>query len=223
MIDGDADAETRAHLATCPFCAGRLEAAQHFEAKLAQELFRADCPPPEKIGEYYLEMLPHAERPMLAKHLSKCVHCQTELATLTAFMPAENPQPVARKAKPAQPRRNLLNDLVAVLMPNSPALALRGTDAGPLMATAEDGTTIFLEVLPEGDRLSLMGQIAASDPQHWSGALVELRQNDAFQTSSFVNEFGGFQLALAQTEPVSLTITSPGGKRLMLNHVTLSS
>lgn len=223
LIDGDADAETLAHIANCPSCAARLEAARHFEARLTHDLFRADCPPPEKIGEYYLEMLPDAERLKIAAHLQKCVHCQAEMAILTGFMPAENPHPVAQKPKPAQPKRNLLSDLVAVLMPNTPALALRGSDEGPLMATAEDGTTIFLEVMTEVEGFSLMGQIAADDPAHWSGALVEMRQNDAFQGSSFVNEFGSFQLLLVKTEPIDLVITSSSGKRLMLNQIALSS
>jgi hypothetical protein len=223
LIDGDADAETLAHVAACPSCAARLEAARHFEARLAHDLFRVDCPPAETLGEYFLEMLPDRERPKIAAHLQKCVHCQAEMAVLTGYMPAESPSSAMQKPKAAQPKRNLLSDLVAVLLPNTPALALRGSDAGPLMATAEDGTTIFLEVMPEVEGFSLMGQIAADDPARWSGAMVEMRQNDAFQGSSFVNEFGSFQLPLQQTEPVDLMITSSSGKRLMLKHVVLSS
>lgn len=221
LIDGDADAETLAHAAQCAFCAARLEAARRFEARLGQTLFRADCPPPETIGEYFLDLLPAAEHAAVGKHLQKCVHCQGELATLTSFLNAESPSTAPQpKARPA--KRNLLGDLIAALTPNSPALALRGSDAGPLMATADDGTTIFLEVQPDGDRFTLVGQLAAAEQEGWNGALVELRQNDTFQMSGVVNDFGSFQLALAQTEPIDLIITAPNGTRLIVNHVNLS-
>ena len=222
LIDGNADAQTQAHAAQCSFCAGRLEAARRFEARLGQALFRADCPPPETIGEYFLDLLPAAERTTMGEHLQKCVHCQAELATLTGFLNAESPSAAPQpKASPA--KRSLLGDLVAALTPNSPALALRGSDAGPLMATADDGTTIFLEVQPDGDRLTLVGQLAAAEQERWNGALVELRQHDRFQTSGVVNDFGSFQLALAQMEPIDLIITAPGGKRLIVNQVILST
>lgn len=222
LIDGDADAETQAHAAQCTFCAARLEAARRFEARWGQALFRADCPPPETIGDYFLDLLPVAEHATIAKHLQKCVHCQTELATLTGFLNAENPS-TAPQPKASAAKRSLLGDLIAALTPNSPALALRGSDAGPVMATAEDGTTIFLEVQPDGDRFTLVGQLAAAEQERWNGALVELRQNDVFQTSGVVNDFGSFQLALAQTEPIDLIITAPSGTRLIVNHVTLSA
>lgn len=222
LIDGDADAETLAHAAQCTFCAARLEAARHLEARLGQVLFRADCPPPETIGEYFLDLLPAAQHATIGKHLQKCVHCQAELATLTGFLNTENPS-AAPKPKASPANRSLLGDLIAALTPNSPALALRGSDAGPLMATADDGTTIFLEVQPDGDQFTLVGQLAAAEQERWNGALVELRQNDVFQTSGVINDFGSFQLALTQMEPIDLIITAPSGSRLIVNHVILSA
>ena len=54
VIDGLVDDETSAHLAQCPGCRARLEAARAVEHSLHTRLYRFDCPSSQELADYHL-------------------------------------------------------------------------------------------------------------------------------------------------------------------------
>ena len=88
------------HLTTCQYCANRLVEYRHLELTLSSKLFRWDCPPTSVLGEYELGMLSKEMSAAVQHHLSMCVLCTAEVASLTGFL-ANDPmlaQPVSQVA-----------------------------------------------------------------------------------------------------------------------------
>lgn len=217
VLDGTDDAQVLAHLERCPSCAQRLQQARQLETALHSSLWRWDCPSPHMLGEYHLQLLAAAQTAVIARHLESCPHCAAELNDLRAFLAAEP----AREARPQRaftlPRLPHPGELIAALMPHTPALALRGAGAGQITARAE-GITIFLEfqAIPAG--FELTGQVIAdSDQTEWAGALVELRQAGALSSTAILDELGDFRCAPLTAEPAALRITAHTGRVVVLN------
>jgi anti-sigma factor RsiW len=81
-INEQASKEVQAHLARCPHCAARADAYRRTRALLRATLYRHSCPAPEHLALYQLNLLPSAERLILAKHVRVCPHCKRELEEL---------------------------------------------------------------------------------------------------------------------------------------------
>src|SRR5713226_7747690 len=74
------------HLAKCQQCSSKLMDYHHIELMLTSKLYRWDCPTNQILGEYQLGLL-NNERALAVKvHLSNCVLCAAEVATLAAFL-----------------------------------------------------------------------------------------------------------------------------------------
>jgi hypothetical protein len=83
------------HLARCQSCSAKLADFRRVERSLTQKLYRWNCPPNQELGEYQLGLLSH-ERAMAVKmHLSSCILCSVEIATLSQFL-ANDPMLVER-------------------------------------------------------------------------------------------------------------------------------
>jgi hypothetical protein len=74
------------HLTTCQYCANRLAEYRRLELTLSSKLFRWDCPPTQVLGEYELGMLSKELSAAVENHLSMCVQCAAEVASLTGFL-----------------------------------------------------------------------------------------------------------------------------------------
>src|SRR5579884_21440 len=74
------------HLATCRYCAARLESYRRIELTLTSTLYRWDCPPSHVLGEYQLGLLSGDVATAVRLHVGMCVHCAAELETLSAFL-----------------------------------------------------------------------------------------------------------------------------------------
>lgn len=88
------------HLTTCQYCANRLAEYRRLELTLSSKLFRWDCPPNQVLGEYELGMLSKELDAAVKNHLSMCVQCAAEVASLIGFL-ANDPmlaQPVPQIA-----------------------------------------------------------------------------------------------------------------------------
>lgn len=77
------------HLATCQYCANRLAEYRRLELTLSSKLFRWDCPPTQVLGEYELGMLSKELTAAVKNHLSMCVQCAAEVASLTGFLASD--------------------------------------------------------------------------------------------------------------------------------------
>ncbi len=88
------------HVATCQSCAAQMAAYQRMELTLTSKLYRWDCPPSQVLGEYQLGMLSRELTAAVNNHLSMCVLCAAEVATLTDFL-AHDPMLTERVTIPS--------------------------------------------------------------------------------------------------------------------------
>jgi hypothetical protein len=224
VLDGEGDDWMSRHIEQCNFCALRLKQARTVEVFLKNKLHRWNCPTAQQIGDYHAGLLDQAEMDEIAQHLRQCAHCRQELDELRIYLSADT-EPEARphQPHPRRPRRQLLGELVARLLPRSqaPAYAMRGADTDFLVAEA-DGASIFLDARPSPEGVVISGQVVAGDETSWDGALVELRQAGTLQGTTLVDEFGQFHCKLPDAAPITLRITSVRGISLVLEGVELN-
>ena len=90
------------HLARCQHCTDQMSAYQRIELALTSKLFRWDCPPNQVLGECQLGLLSKELTAAVKNHLSLCVLCAAEVASLTEFL-ANDPMLAERVAVPDVP------------------------------------------------------------------------------------------------------------------------
>lgn len=223
VLDGLTEPDIQAHLERCPACASRLAAAQQFEQQLSQQLYRWDCPSPQRLGDYHFGRLSVEEAAQVTRHIKQCIGCDEELAGLRAFVEVEqraDDQPVERA--PRRPERLRLREIIARLLPQAPALALRGSAAGPLTAEAGD-IRLLLDVKPAKGGVLLDGTLMAPDQAPWNGALVHLRRAGAVLQLATVDDLGGFRCEAFAPGLTDIRITSAEGYSLSLSDVKLEA
>src|SRR5256885_7278656 len=74
------------HLARCQSCSAKLADFRRVERSLTRKLHRWDCPPNQVLGEYQLGLLGNESETAVKSHLSSCVLCSVEIATLSQFL-----------------------------------------------------------------------------------------------------------------------------------------
>ena len=224
VIDGVAAEGVVEHLAACPACAARLEALQRVEQQLTVQLARWDCPTPQQLADYHWGLTGRTESQIITRHLESCVRCPEEIETLRVFLNEEVPQQMPSTTSVAtRPVRSRFRELVAVLLPRSPALAVRGEARAPMVAEVGD-TTIVLDVQSaDAGKVALIGQLATDDPDRWTGALVEVRQEGMVQATAEVDDVASFQCAALPAAMSDLRITAPDGISIVLLVVELSN
>lgn len=81
-VDGWADDRVRAHLSRCPHCQAQVNVYRHMAHLLQETLYRRDCPAPEQLALYQLNLLSPRERLVMSGHIRQCLSCQRELDEL---------------------------------------------------------------------------------------------------------------------------------------------
>jgi anti-sigma factor RsiW len=224
IIDGVADPIVLDHLALCPACARRVQTWQRWEQQLQAHLHRWDCPPSQQLADYHWGITDRPTSQTITRHLESCIHCTAELETLREFLNADMPRAVSTPAPVATPpTRSRWRELVAVLLPQSPALAVRGngTARAPLVAEADDVTIVLDVHMAEAGNVALLGQVAADDPDRWAGALVEVRQAGTLRATGEVDDLASFRCAPLPAGTSELRITAPDGTSIVLPEVDL--
>jgi len=221
ILDGAAAESALDHLAACPSCAARVQEARQAERLLRARLRRFDCPPPDRLGEYHLSMLPADEERAIRSHLATCVRCQEELEQLRTFMLADDPEALPAPAPAfAAPRRverrpPRLRELVARLLPPAPSMALRG--AATRTRTYEaGGVTVLLDLQPSAGGVVVAGQLLADNEEQWAGALVEARQSGALVATAALDDLAMFRIGPLAAAPADLRIASPAGASFVI-------
>ncbi|GAC1392072.1 MAG: hypothetical protein NVS4B11_07700 [Ktedonobacteraceae bacterium] len=74
------------HLANCQYCSSQVATYRRIELKLINKLYRWDCPPNQVLGDYQFGLLSPQQSVEVGNHLSMCVLCKAEVATLTEFL-----------------------------------------------------------------------------------------------------------------------------------------
>jgi hypothetical protein len=227
-LEGFIEPHLAEHFARCPGCRRRLEEARAVEQRMGMALFRWDCPPSARLGDYHTGLLPDDEASAITRHVEGCSRCLAELAALRVFLATDDaekaappPDPDARPSLARSVGRRL-REAVAQLVPNTTQPALRGQGAEPVVLQTAT-TTIFLEMRRDVSGYALVGQLVPQDLDTWIGSLVEVHHSGAIQSTATVDDMGGFRCDLASNQPVSLRIVSPGGRSIALFDVSIEA
>lgn len=208
------------HFAQCQHCSSLLKAYRNIELKLASQLYRQDCPSNQILGEYQMGLLDDQRASEIRHHLSLCMLCVAEVATLTKFL-ANDPMfvEIARLNSSSlnhhvsvQGTTNILDHsrsqsrdhvqrILASLLPPRHNFALRH-DASPLNAqwprcyTAED-VDISLHIerkISRKELFQLVGLVTRKNasPDTLEGTPVQLSSPTNEIAMQSIDELGNF-------------------------------
>jgi len=208
------------HFAQCQHCSSLLMAYRNIELKLASRLYRQDCPSNQILGEYQMGLLDDQQASEIRSHLSLCLLCVAEVATLTKFL-ANDPMfiEIARLSSSSlnhhvsvQGTTNILDHsrsqsrahvqrIQASLLPDRHNFVLRNDlssqDAQwPRCYTAGD-VDISLHVerkISRKELFQLVGFVARKDtrPETLEGTLVQLSSPTNEIATQSIDELGNF-------------------------------
>jgi hypothetical protein len=189
-VEGEADDIVVAHIKKCPFCTERANRWTLLQNRLRKQLYRVTCPTPVELGDYHLGLLTAPQVLVIAQHVRECPLCSREVADLENFLDDLAPEVSLLGAARVLIAR-LINGNTGESAPT--VAALRGEAKGPITLEA-DGIVIVLDIQPTNEgRVNILGQVAADNQDQWTGALVELRQENELQFSIPVDDLGAFQ------------------------------
>lgn len=227
-LDGESHHEVKAHLEQCGYCREKARQLARLQARLRARLHRLTCPLPMELGEYHLRLLAPAQATAVAQHLRECPHCTREFAQLKGYLsepaPAVEPGLLERvRVLVARLVGGEREDRPPGELAFAPAfVAIRGATQGPITLEA-DGLFIVLDIQPATEgRVNILGQVAADDQDHWTGALVELRQADVLQMTATVDDLGAFRCEEVLPGPTELRITPRSGSPVVVSNIEVS-
>lgn len=201
-LDGEASAEVEQHLAICAHCRLRAEELRATEARLLSGLYRLECPAPEELGEYHLQLLPKDRAREIRQHVAGCRLCAREIAGLRGYLTELRPD-VEHGVLGAvgAPMRVWVARLVGgmaspglALQPGQVVAAIRGADEGPRIYEAGD-IQLSIDVQPDPHQpshRSLFGLLLG--PQS-AGFRAHLWQQGTHLISVPVDAAGNFEIS----------------------------
>jgi hypothetical protein len=184
----------------------------HMDDSLKAALYRITCPDGATLGNYHLGLLAETAAQHVSHHLAICPLCTRELAQLEAFLAetAVSLQPstgerikvwIAKRLPGSGPNRPGLGAATG-----TPAFALRGDNAGPLMYEAGDAQ-LSLEIQDDPEhpgRKSILGLVLGIETE---SVEVKLLQGDGVVTAVTLDEIGNFSFTSLETGSYELTLS----------------
>jgi hypothetical protein len=217
-IDGEADHEVVAHLERCPRCREKARRLSRLQDHLMTRLYRATCPPPVELGEYYLDVLPRDQAAAVAQHLVNCPHCARELAQLKGYLAelatAEQPGPLERITERVRVLvARLASGGVEVGLLGRPALGpayvgVRGGEGEPYLYQVDE-VQVAVEVQDDADRPGhkmVLGLIIGIEP---GGLDAHLWRAARPVATVPVDELGNFCIADLAPGSYELILSGP--------------
>ncbi|NDJ77119.1 MAG: hypothetical protein GYB65_12765 [Chloroflexi bacterium] len=180
---------------------------------------------------YHLNLGPAETVDAVEHHLEQCPHCRTELEVLSDYLDLE-PTPSPPEPQALKPRTRL-GDLLAVFVSQPLQPALRGgsqmarpvlaSTSGDMLMFEATGITVFLELQAEDEGPQLKGQLVAEPEQQagWSGALVDVWQDDQLQIVATVDDMGVFSCYPLQPGEIDLRIKAADGSVVVIEDIEL--
>ncbi|HYX50162.1 MAG TPA: hypothetical protein VE843_10495, partial [Ktedonobacteraceae bacterium] len=218
------------HLARCQSCSAKLADFRRVERSLTRKLYRWDCPPNQELGEYQLGLLSYERTMAVKSHLSSCVLCSLELATLSQFLANDpmlvehvsvqsslNNKHVSRAVKPLvghlrDVSSGQIRRITATFLTPQPRLAYQrevaSTDIWPRSYSAEDfNISIHLDRgASRRDSLQLIGFVTrkGSSLESLQGIPVVLSSQTNTVYKQNIDELGNF--VFSSISPASYTL-----------------
>ena len=221
-LDGRADSAVQAHLSQCAYCAARLEEARHLEWALNRQLYHWDSPDIEQLADYVMGMLSESDNRQIEAYLKTSPSAREEVERLRQYL---NIDALTVKAAPPKARLRLppLDEIIAVFMPKTLQPALRGSEGtarGELTAQGR-GITVFVEYIAEGERCTITGQVMASDPETWNGALAQLLSESKLVASALLEGAGEFRFSDIPPGEYDLRIASESNRVIVIHELKI--
>ncbi len=188
-LDGKSDSEIALHLEHCQYCQERVKALSATQNILISRLYRNSCPSSVEVGEYHLHLLTPARMLVVAQHVRECPHCTSEVNQLQEFLHDLAPKPENKLGEQA---KTLLAHLVPKNKAGTSSPVLRGAGNAPMMFEVDDIVVILDTKMAADGKISILGQVAADEPNDWTGAVVELRQAQRLEVSTTIDDLGTF-------------------------------
>ena len=220
-LDGEASPDVAAHVQDCPECSAAAADYARDLRRLQGKLFRFECPPSHRLGEYELSVVSPQERTAIAAHVVECPLCTAELRTLRDFLAGDL---VAGLADPAPGPVERLRRVVATVLAPRPAGAyagLRGAAADMGTRTYQAGDiSISVSTTPAGyrGRLSLSGLIWRDDADgEVAGsavALIGVEDDTQSGQTTEIDELGNF--TFDEVEPGAYRLEVTLGDRIVV-------
>ena len=225
------------HLSRCQRCSSLLADYRRMELSLTSKLYRWDCPPNQILGEYQLGLLSNDLATAINTHLSTCVLCAEEVATLTEFL-ADDPMLVERisvqpsslnnhRPAPQEVKRfaDRLHDrpgiqirrIIASLLPPQPRFAYQrnvvGSEVWPRRYTAED-FSISIQIergTSRRDSLQLIGFVTRKglSLEALQGIPVILSSPASAAYTQNIDELGNFVFSSISPATYTLEVQLP--------------
>jgi hypothetical protein len=224
------------HLLRCQRCASQLAVYRRMEHSLTSKLYRWDCPPNQVLGEYQLGLLKNELAAAVKAHLSRCVLCTAEVATLTQFL-ADDPMLVERiSVQPSSPNNHhapqeakslvgrehdlpgtSARHIIATLLPPQPRYAYQRNVADsenwPRRYTAED-ISISIQIergTSRRDSLQLIGFVTRKGAalESFQGIPVVLSMQPGTVYTQNIDELGNFVFSSISPATYTLELRLP--------------
>jgi anti-sigma factor RsiW len=193
-LDGEAPPRVADHLGVCASCTATAAGYARAESRLRRGLRRFECPSPQSLGDYELDLVPAEERRQIAAHVVECPRCAEEMQTLRSFLAAGLAPPAPAETPVARLRR-----VVAQLVLPGPTTAyagLRGMGDAATQTYRADELTITLDTtytapLKRANLLGLVWQETGA-PATLPGAPIRLVDRRERVWSTQLDELGNF-------------------------------
>lgn len=229
VLNQTASSEVLEHVYNCEYCAALVHEHKNLDVQLKARLYRSDCPSSLELAEFYSGMLGDSDmQASIQHHLTLCTRCNDELVVLEKFM-ADTETTITSEvsnasAKIIKPNFRLTpgNIIKLEVARDEKLRAVRGRSSGPIMATAEDKFTIFVEVDTELGEHTLTGSIVTDDVDAWIDAQVQVFQVEKLVAITSIEELGDFTCQLRDTEAITLRINNKQGKSLVITDIQWS-
>ncbi|MBL7183288.1 MAG: hypothetical protein ISS50_02435 [Anaerolineae bacterium] len=189
-VDGEADERVADHIRRCALCAEKAEAYRRIQEILGVVFYRASCPSPETLGDFYLNVLPPGQKLVVAKHLRECSHCAQELEEYSITSPEGVSLGIIEHLK-----ETITGVIEALLIPPRPQpAAVRGRAAHQRFYRADALNVLIGFQSSAGRRGTLSGVIIPPEQRLTSlaGTQIGLFRQDEPMGSERVNELGHF-------------------------------
>lgn len=233
VLNQTASADVLKHLENCPHCASLVREVAQLDTALKTSLYRGDCPSSLELAEYHANMLEDSQ--MIARiqhHLTFCSQCNDELKSVDSFMRLSDNDSADTNDKLSKLNTDKILKPNFTPIPNNimkldvgvdePLRVLRGRSTGPIMLTAQNGMTLFVEVNTEVDAHTLTGQIVTDDTDVWVNAQVQVFQSKLLVAIAFVEELGDFTCKIKDTKPLTIRINNKQGKSIVVTDIQWS-
>ncbi|MEM7034311.1 MAG: hypothetical protein AAF629_32510 [Chloroflexota bacterium] len=195
-FDAESPPQIAEHLADCDFCreqASRLGLALN---RLTTQLYRADCPSSNDLGEYQMQLLPETQTKAIQQHLKQCPHCSSELADLEAYFQELVPEIEYSFVEQIKVKvAKLVSDLSPSGMPQlNPTFAVRGDEGGSFLYEIDDAQ-IALDVQDDDENPDLKVMYGIITGLDVAPLRVQLWQNDQQVVTADVDDLFTFHVS----------------------------